>query len=76
VSAQAETMTPTATAAAAPTKPSSFLTPQRMVSALVTLILVVGELRFHILPSLWVLPLTLGTAMVFEAVLSRWVRGV
>lgn len=52
------------------------LTPQRMVSALVTLILVVGELRFHILPNLWVLPVTLATAIAFEALLSRVMRGV
>lgn len=71
-------MTSTA-AALAPTQPakkSPILTPQRMVSALVTTILVIGELRFHILPGLWVLPLTLGTAMACEALLSRSLRGV
>lgn len=55
---------------------SSILTPQRMVSALVTLILIVGEMRFHILPNPWVLPVTLSVAMACEALLSRVLRGI
>jgi hypothetical protein len=82
MSARAASVPPTAASAAAGSAPAAktglaaLMTPQRMVSALVTTILVIGQLGFHILPSLWVLPLTLGTAMVFEALLSRWLRGM
>jgi Na+-transporting NADH:ubiquinone oxidoreductase subunit NqrB len=67
-----------ASVAAPPAKTglAAVLTPQRMVSSLVTLILVIGQLGFNILPSLWVLPITLGTAMLLEAGLSRVLRGV
>jgi len=70
---------PAAASVAAPpakTGLAAVLTPQRMVSSLVTLILVIGQLGFNILPSLWVLPVTLGTAMLLEAGLSRVLRGV
>jgi len=51
------------------------LKPTHMVSALITLILVLGQWRFQILDSYWVLTIALGTSVVAELVLSRWLRG-
>lgn len=62
------------------------LKPTHMVSALITLILVLGQWRFKILEShpltglaliddYVVLFTALGTAMLSEALLSRWLRG-
>ena len=51
------------------------LSPKWLVSILITLILLIGQLRFQILESLWVLPTAIGTAIVVETVLSRLVRG-
>jgi Na+-translocating ferredoxin:NAD+ oxidoreductase RnfD subunit len=73
----------------APAAPRGFwagLKPQHMVSALVTLFLVLGQWRFQIIKSYpltgiefiddyAVLIVSLSTAMVFEALLSRWLRG-
>jgi Na+-translocating ferredoxin:NAD+ oxidoreductase RnfD subunit len=74
----------------APAAPGGFfakLKPTHMVSALITLILVLGQWRFQILEShpltglaliddYVVLFTALGTAMLSEALLSRWLRGV
>ena len=73
----------------APATPRGFwagLRPQHMVSALVTLFLVLGQWRFQIIKSYpltgvgfiddyAVLIVSLSTAMLFEALLSRWLRG-
>jgi Na+-translocating ferredoxin:NAD+ oxidoreductase RnfD subunit len=73
----------------APATPRGFwagLKPQHMVSALVTLFLVLGQWRFQIIKSYpltgvgfiddyAVLIVSLSTAMLFEALLSRWLRG-
>lgn len=73
----------------APAAPRGFwsgLKPQHMVSALVTLFLVLGQWRFQIIKSYpitgigfiddyAVLIVSLSTAMAFEALLSRWLRG-
>ncbi|MCC7011818.1 MAG: hypothetical protein IT454_04570 [Planctomycetes bacterium] len=64
----------------------SKIKPNHLVSALVTLILVLGQWRFKILEShpltgLWfiddylVLMTSLGTSMLSEALFSRWLRG-
>ena len=55
---------------------ASRIKPNHLVSALITLILVVGQWRFQILDSYSVLAVALGTAVVAEALLSRLVRGV
>lgn len=82
----------TTASATMPTAPASqggfwaSLKPQHMVSALVTLILVLGQWRFQILEAhpltgialidnYVVLATSLGTAMLSEALLSRWLRG-
>jgi len=58
--------------------PGSFasrLTPKVMVSTLITVILVLGELRYQILGGYDRLALALGTCVVTEAVLSKLLRG-
>lgn len=56
-------------------KPLAWLTPKWLVTILITLILVVGQVSFQILESLWVLPVAIGTAVGVEMGLSRLVRG-
>ena len=51
------------------------LSPKWLITMLITLIVVVGQLRFQILESLWVLPVAVGTAVLVEMALSRLVRG-
>ncbi|MBM3989894.1 MAG: RnfABCDGE type electron transport complex subunit D [Planctomycetes bacterium] len=83
-------MTPAAsTLPSGPAHPRGFwaaLKPQHMVSALVTLFLVLGQWRFQIIKSYpltgiefiddyAVLIVSLSTAMATEALLSRWLRG-
>jgi hypothetical protein len=67
-----------ATATLARGAPSGFwskVKPPHLFSALITVLLVVGEWRFQILDSYWVLIVALGTAIASEALLSRWLRG-
>jgi len=79
----------TSTVPIGPAHPRGFwagVKPQHMVSALVTLFLVLGQWRFQIIKSYpltgiefiddyAVLIVSLSTAMGFEALLSRWLRG-
>lgn len=53
----------------------SRITPKHLIAALITLILVVGELRFGVLGGYDRLATALGTAMLTEAVLSHWLLG-
>jgi Na+-translocating ferredoxin:NAD+ oxidoreductase RnfD subunit len=58
--------------------PGSFagrITPKVLVSTLITVILVLGELRYQILGGYDRLALALGTCVVTEAVLSKLLRG-
>ena len=49
--------------------------PPHLFSALITVLLVIGQYRFQILDSYSVLTVALGTAIVAELALSRWLRG-
>lgn len=51
------------------------LSPKHLISALITLILVVGELRFGVLGGYDRLATALGTCLLAEMVLSRWLLG-
>ncbi len=51
------------------------ISPKWLITILITLILVVGQLAFQILESLWVLPVAIGSAICFEMLLSKVVRG-
>ena len=51
------------------------LSPKWLITILITLILVIGQVRFQILESLAVLPVAIGTAIAVELTLSRTVRG-
>ena len=67
-----------ATAALPRSAPSGFwskVKPPHLFSALITVLLVVGEYEYHILASYWVLVIALATAIASEAILSRWLRG-
>ncbi len=83
------TSTSSASATAAPTKdrascggpgaPQTFaqrwLQPRYLIVALITLILVTGQIEYAILRSYSVLAICLGTAIVTEVVLSKLLRG-
>lgn len=65
-------------AAPAPARASwtqTWLQPRYLIAALITLILVVGQVKYSILAGYEVLAITLGTAVGFELVLSRLLRG-
>lgn len=51
------------------------LSPKWLIAILITLILVVAQLSVDLLSNLWILPATLGAAVVTEALLSKAVRG-
>ncbi|RKY19311.1 MAG: hypothetical protein DRQ55_10985 [Planctomycetota bacterium] len=66
-------------AAAAPEAPQGFfsrLSPKHLVSALITLIIVVGEWQYGVLGGYDRLAVALGTAMAAEILFSRWLLGV
>jgi Na+-translocating ferredoxin:NAD+ oxidoreductase RnfD subunit len=67
---------PDAARALAPAHWWSKIKPNHLISGLVTLILVLGQWRFQILDSYWVLVIALATAVISEAILSRLLRGV
>jgi Na+-translocating ferredoxin:NAD+ oxidoreductase RnfD subunit len=52
-----------------------FLQPKWLITFLITLLLVTGQVGFDILRTLWVLPVALGTAVATELLLSWFVRG-
>jgi len=49
--------------------------PKWLITVLITLLLVTGQMQFGILRTLWVLPAAVGTAVVTEFALSWLVRG-
>lgn len=51
------------------------LSPKWLITLLITLILLVAQIQVDLLASYWVLPATVGAAMVTEVVLSAFVRG-
>ncbi len=51
------------------------LSPKHLISALITIIIVVGEVRFGVLGGYDRLAAALGGAMLFEALFSRWAKG-
>jgi Na+-translocating ferredoxin:NAD+ oxidoreductase RnfD subunit len=53
----------------------SGLSPKWLITLLITLILLVAQIQVDLLASYWVLPATVGAAMVTEVVLSAFVRG-
>jgi Na+-transporting NADH:ubiquinone oxidoreductase subunit NqrB len=65
----------TAPATAPPAGLLSKVSPKHLISALITLIIVVGELAYGVLGGYDRLVVALGTAMLAEAVLSRWLLG-
>lgn len=70
-------MSPTASSVSDPKKPKGvwWLQPRWLITYLITLLLVTGQMNFDILRSLWVLPVALGSAVAAELLFSWLVRG-
>lgn len=73
-------MTTTTPSASLP-EPNAFqrwfagLSPKWLITLMITLILVVAQIKVDLLASYWILPATLGAAVGTELVLSSFVRG-
>lgn len=70
-------MSPNATNANELPKPKGrwWLQPRWLITYLITLLLVTGQMNFDILRTLWVLPVALGSAVAAELLFSWLVRG-
>jgi Na+-translocating ferredoxin:NAD+ oxidoreductase RnfD subunit len=70
-------MSPTASVANELPKPKGrwWLQPRWLITYLITLLLVTGQMNFDILRTLWVLPVALGSAVAAELLFSWLVRG-